>query len=58
MIELLPLVEGLAKDSIRDRHWEILIDLTKHDIPYNQENFTLKQLFEANLLDFKEEVED
>lgn len=58
MIELLPLVEGLAKDSIRDRHWEYLIELTKHDIPYNQENFTLRQLFEANLLGYKEECED
>jgi hypothetical protein len=51
-------VEGLAKDSIRDRHWEYLIELTKVDIPYNQENFTLKQLFDANLLAFKEECED
>lgn len=28
MIELLPVVEGLAKDSIRDRHWEEVIELT------------------------------
>jgi len=28
MIELLPLVEGLAKDSIRPRHWEEVIELT------------------------------
>jgi hypothetical protein len=58
MIELLPLIEGLAKDSIRDRHWDYLIEITKHDIPYNQENFQLKQLFDANLLSIKEECED
>lgn len=28
MLELLPVIEGLAKDSIRDRHWEEVIELT------------------------------
>jgi dynein heavy chain len=28
MIEILPVIEGLAKDSIRDRHWEEVIELT------------------------------
>jgi len=58
MIEVLPLVEGLAKDSIRDRHWEDVMELAKHDIPYNQENFSLKQLLDAKLLNVKEDVED
>lgn len=58
MIELLPVVEGLAKDSIRDRHWEEVIELTGCPIPYDQETFVLKQLFDANLLKIKEEVED
>jgi hypothetical protein len=34
MILVLPLVEGFAKDSIRDRHWEEAIALSKYDIPY------------------------
>jgi dynein heavy chain len=42
MIELLPVVEGLAKDSIRDRHWEEVIELTGCQIPYDQETFVLK----------------
>ena len=58
MLELLPLVEGLAKDSIRDRHWEEVIELCKHDIPFQSETFTLKQLFDADLLKCKEDVED
>lgn len=29
MIEILPLVEGLAKPSIRPRHWEEIIEMTK-----------------------------
>jgi dynein heavy chain len=58
MIELLPLVEGLAKDSIRPRHWEEVIELTGHEIPFESESFVLKQLFDANLLKIKEEIED
>lgn len=58
MIELLPLVEGLAKDSIRPRHWEEVIELTGTQIPFESETFVLKQLFDANLLKIKEEIED
>jgi dynein heavy chain len=29
MIEIIPLVEGLAKPSIRPRHWEEIIEMTK-----------------------------
>ena len=55
---LLPLVENLGDKSIRDRHWEQLISLTGKDIPYDNENFTLRQLLDANLLDVKEDIED
>jgi dynein heavy chain len=58
MIEVLPLVDGLAKDSIRDRHWEEVIELSKHDIPFNQDNFVLKQLLDAKLINIKEDCED
>ncbi len=34
MTEILPLVEALAKPSIRPRHWDEVISLTKEDIPY------------------------
>lgn len=34
MTEILPLVEQLAKPSIRNRHWEQIIELTNEDIPY------------------------
>jgi dynein heavy chain len=58
MTEILPLVEQLAKQSIRPRHWDEIISLTKEDIPYTSESFTLSQLLKANLLQFKEDVED
>ena len=58
MTEILPLVEALAKPSIRPRHWDEVISLTKEDIPYTSETFSLSQLLKANLLGFKEDVED
>jgi dynein heavy chain len=58
MTEILPLVESLAKPSIRPRHWDEVIALTKEDIPYTSETFSLSQLLKANLLGFKEDVED
>jgi hypothetical protein len=41
MTEILPLVESLAKPSIRPRHWDEVIGLTKEEIPYASESFTL-----------------
>jgi dynein heavy chain len=58
MDEILPLVEGLAKHSIRDRHWLEVIELTKEEIPYTSETFTLSQLLAAPLLPVKEDIED
>ena len=31
---VLPLVQKLAHESIKERHWEALIDLTHKDIPF------------------------
>ena len=58
MTEILPLIEALAKPSIRPRHWDEIISMTKEDIPYQSETFALSQLLKANLLSFKEDIED
>ena len=58
MTEILPLVEALAKPSIRPRHWDEIIGLAKEDIPYMSETFSLSQLFKVNLLAFKDDVEE
>lgn len=55
---VLPLVEMLGDESIKDRHWEQLIELTGKQIPYQSETFTLKELLEADLLSVVEDVED
>jgi len=50
MTEIIPLIEQLAKPSIRPRHWEEIIAMTKSDLPYNSDTFTLAQLLAAPLL--------
>lgn len=56
--QIIPLVEALAKPSIRPRHWEQIIEMTKEEIPYDSEQFVLSQLLQAPLLQFKEDIED
>jgi len=41
MTEIIPLVEALAKPSIRPRHWDEIIEITKCEIPYATETFNL-----------------
>lgn len=40
-IEIIPLVDALAKPSIRPRHWEEIIAMTNCEIPYDSDTFTL-----------------
>lgn len=56
--EIIPLVEAMAKPSIRPRHWDQIIEMTKEEIPYESEQFILSQLLAAPLLQFKEDIED
>jgi dynein heavy chain len=41
MTDIIPLVQALAKSSIRPRHWDEIIEMTKEEIPYDSETFTL-----------------
>jgi dynein heavy chain, axonemal len=58
METVLPLVEMLADKSIKERHWEQLIQLTGKDVPYSSETFLLKDLLAADLLSVQEDIED
>jgi dynein heavy chain, axonemal len=58
MTEIIPLVEALAKPTIRPRHWDEVIEMAKTQIPYDSEEFSLSQLLEAPLLQFKDDIED
>lgn len=58
MTEVLPLVYGLAKPSIMERHWLEICDIFKTEIPYNKETFCLRDLLTVKLLDKREDLED
>jgi len=37
MSEILPLIQALAKPSIRPRHWVTVCEITKEEIPYESD---------------------
>jgi dynein heavy chain len=58
MTEIIPLIEQLSKPTIKDRHWDEIIELSKTEIDYQSETFNLDMLMKAPLLQFKEDIED
>jgi dynein heavy chain len=58
---ILPIIQILKKDSIKDRHWEALNEKAGHyhRIPYdNNEVFIVEDLTKAKVLDLIEEIEE
>jgi dynein heavy chain len=39
--EITGVVKALAKPTIKDRHWQEIIDMCKCDIPYDSDTFNL-----------------
>lgn len=56
--ETLPLLQGLAGPAMRDRHWEQVSELCQVKLEYASPDFKVKSLVEANLLKFKDEIEE
>ena len=58
---LQPLLLGLAKPSIKPRHWlEInqLLTAAKTSLPFQDEDFALSHIIDSGMIQFKEEVEE
>lgn len=53
-----PLLELMTNRAMRDRHWERIGDVTGHLFNIEHENFSLKHVMEAPILQHKFEVED
>ena len=53
-----PLVQSLAHPSMRPRHWQSLIELTGEHLPVGTDDFKMRNVLEAGLLEHREEVED
>ena len=56
--ETCPLLELMANKAMKQRHWDHLEQLTKHKFDVEAENFQLRNIMEAPLLENKEDIED
>ncbi|PAA86956.1 hypothetical protein BOX15_Mlig012039g1 [Macrostomum lignano] len=56
--ESCPLLELMSNKAMMARHWERLENLTKHKFDVESDNFLLRNLMEAPLLENKDDIED
>ena len=47
----------MSNDAMKDRHWKRLEELTSHKFDVEAEGFQLKNILEAPLLQYKEDIE-
>lgn len=55
--EMVPLLELMANKAMKPRHWKRIEDLTGASLEVESDSFTLRNLLEAPLLKYKEEIE-
>jgi dynein heavy chain len=56
---IFPYVKELKDSMIKSRHWEKIIEVTGRQLNFQQpENFYFRELVEANLINFLEDIED
>ena len=56
--ETCPLLELMTNKSMKERHWEMIGDVTQHRFEINNEGFSLKHVLAAPLLKHKDHIED
>ncbi|XP_070548103.1 dynein axonemal heavy chain 8-like [Ptychodera flava] len=56
--ETCPLLELMANPAMKDRHWDRITQVTGYTFDIHSEQFALKDITEAPLLDHKEDIED
>lgn len=55
---VLPLILEFTKESIRDRHWEEVMTITKSKFDYSGPDFRLQSLLDIDLLSKRDEIEE
>uniref|UniRef100_A0A8V0X370 Dynein axonemal heavy chain 5 n=1 Tax=Gallus gallus TaxID=9031 RepID=A0A8V0X370_CHICK len=56
--ECCPLLEHMSSKAMMPRHWKRITELTEHNFAVEGETLRLKNIMEAPLLRYKEEIED
>ncbi|XP_067868157.1 dynein axonemal heavy chain 5 isoform X2 [Heterodontus francisci] len=56
--ETCPLLEMMANKAMMPRHWERIAQVTGHTFDVESDQFSLKNITEAPLLKYKEDIED
>ncbi|XP_062377845.1 dynein axonemal heavy chain 5 [Sardina pilchardus] len=56
--ETCPLLYMMANKAMMARHWQRLGDITGHSFDVDSANFSLRNIMEAPLLKYKEDIED
>uniref|UniRef100_A0A5F8GJ93 Dynein axonemal heavy chain 5 n=1 Tax=Monodelphis domestica TaxID=13616 RepID=A0A5F8GJ93_MONDO len=56
--ECCPLLEHMSNRAMMDRHWKKITELTGHSFDVENETFKLRNIMDAPLLKYKEEIED
>ena len=55
--ETCPLLEMMANKAMLERHWQRMEELTGHKFDVESESFALRNIMEAPLLKFREDIE-
>jgi dynein heavy chain len=55
--ETCPLLEMMSDKAMQPRHWEKIANITGHVFDVESESFLLRNLMEAPLLKYKEDIE-
>ena len=50
-------MEMMAHKAMKERHWKRIEDITKYKFDVESENFQLRNVMEAPLLENKEDIE-
>ncbi|PIK45719.1 hypothetical protein BSL78_17425 [Apostichopus japonicus] len=56
--ETCPLLELMANNAMKGRHWERIANTTSHTFDIESDSFLLRNIMEAPLLEHKEDIED
>lgn len=56
--DMCPLLELMANKAMKPRHWQRIMEVSKYTFEFDSDGFSLKNILEAPLLKYKEDIED